>query len=166
MIDPSLISGFAALAGAAIGGLTSATAAWLCQRTMVRAEWLSSQALRRQELHRAFIEISSKCYIEALQSEKPDISGLVGLYANISRMRVLSSTDVVEEAERVAQRILDTYPEPDKSFVELRGMAKDHAIDLLHDFSRACRAEQERYLSGVRWMQLGGQDKAAIPVMN
>lgn len=160
MIDPSLISGFAALAGAAIGGLTSAGAAWFTQRTMVRAQWDSSQALRRQDLHRVFIEIASKCYVDALQSGKPDISGLVGLYADISRMRVLSSPDVVEAAERVAQRILDTYLEPDKSFVELRSMVKEHAIDLLHDFSQACRAEQQTYVSGARWMQLGSQDLA------
>ena len=160
MIDPSLISGFAALAGAAIGGLTSAAAAWFSQRTMARAQWVSSQALRRQDLHRVFIEIASKCYVDALQSEKPDISGLVGLYANISRMRVLSSPDVVEKAERVAQRILDTYSEPDKSFVELRSMVKDHAIDLLHDFSQACRVEQQTYLSGARWMQHGSHDTA------
>jgi hypothetical protein len=154
MINPSLISGFAALAGAAIGGLTSAAAAWFTQRTMVRAQWLSSQALRHQELHRVFIEIASKCYIDALQSEKADISALVALYAAISRMRVLSSTDVVEKAEHVAQKILDTYSEPDKTFVELRSMVKDHAIDLLHDFSRACRAEQRTQLSGVLWLAI------------
>ena len=45
------------------------------------------------------------------------------LYAAISRMRVLSSTDVVKRAERVAQRILDAYSEPDKSFAEIRNMA-------------------------------------------
>jgi hypothetical protein len=98
-------------------------------------------------LYRDFIEIASKCYIDALRTEKPDISDLVGLYAAISRMRVLSSTDVVERAERVAQRILDTYSEPDKSFAEMRNMAMNHSIDLLHDFSQACRKEQETYLS-------------------
>jgi hypothetical protein len=53
---------------------------------------------------------------------------VVGLYAAISRMRVLSSTDVVERAERIAQRILDTYSEPDKSFAEMRNMAMNHSI--------------------------------------
>jgi hypothetical protein len=62
-------------------------------------------------------------------------------------MRVLSSTDVVKRAERVAQRILDAYSEPDKSFAEMRNMAMNHSIDLLHDFSQACRNEQETYLS-------------------
>jgi len=146
-MDASLISGLAALAGAAIGGFSSAAATWFTQRTLVQAQWVSSQALRRQDLYREFIEIASKCYIDALQTTKPNISDLVGLYDKISRMRVVSSANVVETAERVAQRILDTYSEPDKSFVELRSMVKQHAIDLLYEFSQACRKEQETYLS-------------------
>ena len=144
-MDASLISGFAALAGAAIGGLTSATAGWLTQRYNAHAQWVTSENLRRQDIYRDFIETASKCYIHALQHDEPDISGLVGLYTNISRMRVLSTAEIVEKAEQVAQRILDTYTEPDRSFDELRSMAKNHAIDLLYDFSIACRLEHERY---------------------
>ena len=144
-MDASLISGFAALAGAAIGGLTSATAGWLSQRYTAHAQWVANENLRRQDIYRDFIETASKCYIHALQHDDPDISGLVGLYTNISRMRVLSAAEIVEKAELVAQRILDTYTEPDKSFEELRSMAKNHAIDLLYDFSTACRLEHERY---------------------
>jgi hypothetical protein len=144
-MDASLISGFAALAGAAIGGLTSATAGWLSQRYNAHAQWVANENLRRQDIYRDFIETASKCYIHALQHDEPDISGLVGLYTNISRMRVLSAADIVEKAERVAQRILDTYTEPDRSFDELRSMAKNHAIDLLYDFSTACRLEHEHY---------------------
>jgi hypothetical protein len=147
MIDPSLISGFAALAGAAIGGLTSAAAAWFTQRAMVHSQWSAGENLRRQDIYREFIEIASKCYIDALQHENPNVPDLVGLYAKISRMRVLSSAEIVDEAERVTQKILDTYAEPDKSFVEMRNMVKGHAIDLLHGFSKACRLEYERYRS-------------------
>jgi hypothetical protein len=148
MIDASLISGIAALAGAAIGGLTSATAGWLTQRSTAHAQWIANENLRRQDIYRDFIETASKCYIHALQHDEPDLSGLVGLYTNISRMRVLSATEIVESAEQVAQRILDTYTEPDRSFAELRSMAKNHAIDLLYDFSTACRLERERYRRG------------------
>ena len=102
MIDPSLISGFAALAGAAVGGLTSAAAAWFSQRTMVQAQWAASENSRRQDIYSDFIEIASKCYIDALQHENPDVSGMVGIYAKISRMRVLSSAGIVEKAEQVA----------------------------------------------------------------
>jgi hypothetical protein len=144
-MDASLISGVAALAGAAIGGLTSATAAWFTQRAIAKSQWLSSETMRRQDIYRDFIEVSAKCYIDALQHDNPDIPSLVDIYAKISRMRVLSSTDVVDCAEHVAQLILDTYAQPDKSFVEVRKMAKEHAIDLLHAFSTACRLEYEQH---------------------
>jgi hypothetical protein len=81
--------------------------------------------------------------MHALQHDRPDVPGVVHLYSNISRMRVLSPSEIVEKAEQVAQKILDAYAEPDKSFVELRAMVNDHTIDLLHDFSQACRVEQD-----------------------
>jgi hypothetical protein len=43
----------------------------------------------------------------------------------------------------IIRRILGTYLEPDKSFVELRDMANDGTIDFLHEFSLACREEFE-----------------------
>jgi hypothetical protein len=58
-------------------------------------------------------------------------------------MRALSSKTVVHCAEDVARKILDTYLEPDKSFVELREMAIDGTIDLLQGFSDACHFEFE-----------------------
>src|SRR5271169_6515840 len=140
-MDASLISGFAALAGAAVGGLTSAVAAWFTQREMAQAQRFATETLRRHDIYRDFIEVAAKCYIDALQHGNPDYPGLVALYAKISRMRVLSSTEIVEQAEQVAQKIMDTYLEPDKNFADLRNMAKSHAIDLLYDFSNACRME-------------------------
>jgi hypothetical protein len=64
-----------------------------------------------------------------------DYPGLIAFYAKISRMRVLSSGGIVGKAVRVAQKIMDAYSEPDKSFADLREMAKGNSIDLLHDFS-------------------------------
>jgi hypothetical protein len=50
---------------------------------------------------------------------------------------------VIQRAEEVARKILDTYLEPDKRFVQLREMAIDGTIDLLRGFSDACRDEFE-----------------------
>ena len=41
------------------------------------------------------------------------------------------------------RRFVDTYLEPNKSFLELREMANSGSIDLLRDFSETCRAEFE-----------------------
>jgi hypothetical protein len=130
-------------AGAAVGGLTSGIANWLNHRSQVRAQWLHHEKSRRQILYRDFIEEASKCYIDALQHGEADIPGLVGLYAKLSRMRAVSPKPVVHRAEEVARKILDTYLEPDRSFVELREMAIDGAIDLLQGFNAACRDEFE-----------------------
>jgi hypothetical protein len=142
-VDASIISALAALTGAAVGGLTSGIANWLNHRSQLRAQWLLHEKTRRQNLYKDFIEEASKCYIDALQHAEADISGLVGLYAKLSKMRALSSQPVVHCAEDVARKILDTYLEPDKSFVELREMAIDGTIDLLKGFSDACRDEFE-----------------------
>ena len=146
-MNASIISALAALTGAAIGGLTSGIANWLNHRSQVRAQWLDHEKNRRQILYRDFIEEASKCYIDALQHGEADIPGLVGLYAKLSRMRALSSKTVVYRAEEVARTILDTYLEPDRSFVELREMAIDGTIDLLHGFSDACHDEFEEMRS-------------------
>jgi hypothetical protein len=142
-VDASIISALAALTGAAVGGLTSGVANWLSHRGQLRAQWILNEKTRRQILYGEFIEQAAKCYIDALQHDEADIPGLVGLYGTLSRMRTLSSETVVHHAEDVARKILDTYLEPDNSFVELREMVIDGTIDLLKDFSAVCRDEFE-----------------------
>jgi hypothetical protein len=144
-MDASVISALAALTGTAVGGLTSVAANWVSHRAQIKAQWLQHEKNRRQILYRDFIDEASKCYIDALQHHEADagIPGLVGLYAKLSRMRVISSKSVVHCADHIARTIMDTYLEPDKSFAELRDMAKTGAIDLLHEFSDAAREEFE-----------------------
>jgi hypothetical protein len=142
-MNASIITALAALAGAAIGGLTSVFASWLTQHAKASAQWITQDKLRRQELYKEFIEASSKCYVDALQHDEPDIPALVELYVRVGRMRVLSSPNVVESAELVARRIVDTYLAPNKTLPELREMVNSGTIDLLRDFSETCRAEFE-----------------------
>src|ERR1700751_645425 len=142
-VDASIISALAALTGAAVGGLTSGIANWINHRSQLRAQWLNHERNRRQILYKDFIEEASRCHIDALRHNEADIPGLVGLYAKLSRMRVLSSPQVIENAEVVTRKILDTYLEPEKSFFELREMAIDGTIDLLRGFSHACHDEFE-----------------------
>jgi hypothetical protein len=142
-MSSSVISALAALAGAIIGGLTSVLASWLAQRVQARAQLSVQDKLRRQELYRDFIEGAAKAYVDALQHGQPDISALVEVYAKISRMRVLSSPKVTEAADKIVRTIVDTYLEPDKTFIELRGMLNSGTIDLLRSFSEVCREEFE-----------------------
>src|SRR4051812_38250250 len=110
------VSAIAALAGSAIGSLTSLTSAWLTQRHQDRTNRLSGEKTRRQKLYKHFINEASKLYADALVHNQAEFSALVSVYALISRMRVVSSTVVVEKAEAVADLIIDTYFIPNKSF--------------------------------------------------
>ena len=76
--------------------------------------------------------------------DEANIPRLVGLYAKLSGMRAVYSKPVIQPAEDVARKMLDTYSEPGKSFVELHEMATNGAIDLLQGFSDACRDEFEK----------------------
>jgi hypothetical protein len=143
IVNASVTTALVTLLGAAIGGLTSVLATWLTHRTQARAQWLEQETLRKQDLYRGFIEAAARCYVHALQHEKADIPGLVDLYAKIDRMRVLSSTKVVEIAERFARKIIDTYSEPNKSFIEVREMINSSSVNLMRQYSTACREEFE-----------------------
>ena len=142
-MDTSIITALAALAGAAIGGLTSVVASWLTQRSQAREQRLAHYQLRRQNIYKEFIELASKLYIHALQNDKADVSALMGLYAEIAKMRALSSASVVDSADQTVKKIINAYLEPNKTLPELRQMADSGLIDPLRNFSEACRAESE-----------------------
>jgi hypothetical protein len=111
-MDASLISAVSALGGATIGGAISFIGSWLVEQRQSRAQWFTQDRLRRQDLYREFLHEASKCYVDALLHDNPDIASLVALYGLTSRMHVMSSPDVVAAAELVVRRIADTYAEP------------------------------------------------------
>ncbi len=100
---------------------------------------------RVEELYKNFVEEASRFYADSLVHETADVSQLIRLYAMISRMRVLSSPKTVENAERVARMIVDTYLAPNKTFPQLRDMVNRGALDPLRDFSEVCREELGRF---------------------
>ena len=144
-MDAAYVSALAALAGAAIGGLTSFATSWVTQRAQARAQQLAHKLTRREELYKNFVEEASKLYADSLVHETADVSQLVRLYAMISMMRALSPTTIVEAADKVARMIVNTYLAPNKTFPELRDMVNSGAIDPLRDFSEACREELQRF---------------------
>ena len=147
MMEAGYITAVAALAGAALGGFTSFATSWTTLRVQMKAEQNASSKSRRQKLYRSFIEDASRIYGDALIHQTLELSGLIGLYALISRMRILSSPPVVESAVRIARIITETYSQPNKTPAELEAMIENDSVDLLQAFSEACRREFEMELS-------------------
>ena len=145
-MDAGYITALAALGGAALGGFTSFATSWTTQRVQMNAERDASSKSRRQKLYNAFIDGAAKMYGDALIHDKLELSGLIELHAIVSRMRVFSSVEVIENASRVVRVITETYSQPNKSPLEIEEMIENGTIDLLRGFSEACRQEFETNL--------------------
>jgi hypothetical protein len=140
-VNTAYLPAFAALAGSAIGGLTSFASVWLTLHHQDRVRRLSGEKTRRQKLYKQFIHEASKLCAEALVHDQAEVSALVGVYALVSRMRVVSSSVVIERAEAVVHLIIDTYFTPNRTFSDIREQMNGHAVNPLRAFSEECRAE-------------------------
>ena len=140
-MNTSVVTALAALAGATIGSVSTVIASWLAQYAQARTQRRAQNQILREELYRQFIEESSKLYLHALQNDRADVAALMHLYADLSRMRILSSAAVVYRADQLLKKIVDTYLEPNKTFPELQRMVDSGLIDPLRNFSEACREE-------------------------
>jgi hypothetical protein len=141
VMDPAYVSGVAALAGSAIGGLTSLGASWLTQRVQVSAQQLAHDVSRREDVYNDFIDEASSSYADALERTEVDAAKIVRLYALVSRMRMIAAREVVEKADTVMRTIMDTYRGPNRTIYDEADNIRNGRLDPLLDFSEACRDE-------------------------
>jgi hypothetical protein len=152
-MDTAYISALAALAGSAIGGMTSFATSWQTLHAQTRAQRMSRERDHRENLYGQFIDEASKLYADALQHQRDDASQFVAIYALLHRIRLVSSSPVVESADRVMRLIADTYFAPNVSLQQLTSAwqeAKSRAeapedIDILREFAEACREELREF---------------------
>ena len=146
MIDSGYITAFAALGGAALGGLTSFATSWTTLRIQMKSQRSASSKSKRQKLYKAFIDGAARIYGDALLHDKLETTGLIDLHALVSRMRIVSSRPVIETAVNVVKVITETYSQPNKSPEEIEVMISNGNVDILRSFSEACRDEFEQSL--------------------
>jgi len=141
-MDAAFISALSALGGSMVGGLTSGLATWLSQRAQAKADLVAHDMYRREDLYKDFIVAASKAYGEALVKSEPQIQDLIALYGMISRMRVLSSSEIIQRADNIMQFTMETYFAPNKTMRELNDVIKSGTgVDQLKAFSEAAREE-------------------------
>ena len=141
-MEAAYISALAALAGSAIGGLTSFATSWTTQQAQARTQRVANEREKREALFGRFLDEAAKLYADALQSKREDAAALmIGIYALTNRIRLSSSARVVESADAVARIIMDAYLLPNMTLQEVRNRWVERHIDPLRDFSEACREE-------------------------
>ena len=140
MIAP-YIPAIAALTGSLIGGITSFLSTMLGQNIQLKMQLLVNDKALRQELYRDFVNAGSSLYVESLLHDDPDLGRLVSLYAMVSRMRIISSQTVSEEADQVAKEIFENYSMPNKRIDDIGAMVNKRSFDPMRRFSETCRVE-------------------------
>jgi hypothetical protein len=146
-VDAGYISAFSALAGAAIGGLASFSTSWVTQRSQLRHSFRQAEQAKLEAMYNEFISEAARLLGDALTHQKDDIADMVGLYASVGRMRLMSPRPVVTAAEQVIENIIETYLAPNRGLHEMIDYVKQGRMDILLEFTEACRQDlAQRYM--------------------
>jgi len=139
-MNAGIIAAAAAIFGSLVGALGSVVGTWITQRHQDIRDLLAKTIVRRESLYSDFIAESARLLVDAMVQNNSDPQKLIPLYALLSRIRLSSSTPVLETAEAVIRIILSTYPKPNLTpeQIESRAMSGN---DPLRQFSDACRKE-------------------------
>ena len=140
-MEAAYISALAALAGSTIGGCTSFATSWVTQRSQVKSQRLSAEREARADLFGRFLDEAARLFTDALQNERDDITGMMGIYALTNRIRLIATPEVTDAAEAVVRAILDAYRAPNIHMDQMRKDWIEKGIDPLRDFSKLCRVE-------------------------
>ena len=148
-MDTALLSALSAVLGSLVGGSASVATTWMAQKTLNRREVLREELRKREALYGEFIGECAKLFMDAFTHnlEKPE--SLLPVFAQINRIRLCASREVLAEAERVLTRLTDQYFAKNLTVEELRELAHTEQADPLRDFGEACRAELKSLRGGM-----------------
>jgi hypothetical protein len=148
-MDTALLSALSAVLGSLVGGSASVATTWMAQKTLNRREVLREELRKREALYGEFIGECAKLFMDAFTHnlEKPE--SLLPVFAQINRIRLCASREVLAEAERVLTRLTDQYFAKNLTVEDLRQLAHTEQADPLRDFGEACRAELKSLRGGM-----------------
>ena len=136
-----MIAALAAALGSLIGASASIATTWITQRResiRTNTQW---QLRERESLYKDFITEASRLAIEASASSLERPEQLVGLYGILSRIRLISSEEILSEAEDCCRRIVELYRQPNLTADQIRAAFETEDLDPLKAFSASCRKE-------------------------
>jgi hypothetical protein len=139
-MNSGLIAACAAILGSFVGALGSVVGTWITQRHQDRRDLVAKTIIRREALYSDFIEETARMLIDALEHNISDPQKLIPAYALLSRIRLSSSSKVLETAEGLVRTILATYPLQNLTAEQIQSRAVN-GDDPLREFSDTCRME-------------------------
>jgi hypothetical protein len=141
-MNSGLIAGLAAVSGSIVGAFGSVVGTWITTRHQDLRDLLAKTIARREALYSDFIAESARLLVDALEHNTSDPQKLIPAWALLSRIRLSSSSSVLNSAEEVIKMILNTYPQPNLTAEQIQFRAVN-GEDPLREFSNTCRIELE-----------------------
>src|SRR4249920_3486441 len=130
-MDAAYISALSALAGSAIGALSSLATTWLTQNAQNRVAYLNQQRTKREALYSEFIDEASRLFTDSLSHEMEDLSKVVHLYSIQNKIRLFASQEIVDRAREVVDAIIAAYYAPSRKFTRAEEIIGHNELDVL-----------------------------------
>ena len=143
-MDAGYVTALAGLAGALIGSLANVVTTWATHSSQLRDKHDGADHAMKQKLFNEFIAEASRLYADALSHQKDDVTDLVGLYALVARIRLVSPGPVVDAAEDAMKAIAEAYLSPNRTLREIRTLAEQGHLDFLSRFGEESRVHLAR----------------------
>jgi hypothetical protein len=140
-METALIGALSALTGSAIGALAPVLSNVILQRSTTSREFLTRSVASRESLYSDFINQASHLYVSSLTKDMEDFENLLQVHALIGRMMLISSNEVVKEAETLMRKITANFSEKNLTLNELRKHSMSAGKSPIEPFSLACRIE-------------------------
>lgn len=142
-MDAAIISAVSGLAGAAIGGATSAMSSVLSETTKDRRKTAEDLFNRRVQVYNDFIKEAADHFVDALTRESDDPKAVVSLYGLMAIMRLASPHKVIAAGEAVMVKLQKAYEAPNRTLSQINMFSNGGEADPLLEFSKAAREDLE-----------------------
>jgi hypothetical protein len=140
-MDAAILSTFSALAGTAIGAMSSLGSTYMTTQAQARAARLAAERAKREDIYGRYMDELARLYAGALNSVGVDYDRLTSAYALSGRIALYATPPVAESANRAMRIIVDIALGPKRTPEEVRVMMDQRDADVIGAFAESCRVE-------------------------
>jgi hypothetical protein len=140
-MDAAILSTFSALAGTAIGAMSSLGSTYMTTQAQARAARVAAERAKREDLYGRFMDELARLYASALNNVGVDYERLTTAYALNGRIALYATQPVLESANQAMRFVVDLALAPTRTAEEVRAMMDQRDNDVIGAFAEHCRVE-------------------------
>lgn len=145
----SILTAAAAIVGSAVGGLSTFTTTFFSQRAASRRDSVTKELAHREVLYADLMKEATNLLVDSIDHTLDKPTNLIALYSLASRIRLVSSEEVVLEADEVIETVIESYSSAPTTFQEIYDQHVKTDSNPLQAFAQACRDERMEMLRQI-----------------